>query len=207
MATRKKQAKNAAAPRSADVKRKTRETDNCLALGLDGSGATKVDTGLPFVDHMLQAMAKHGYFDLNLIARGDLEVDAHHTIEDLGLTLGQAIKEAVGDKRGIRRYGSAHVPLDEALARVVIDLSGRPFLAYNVRCDDRMVGGFNARLFREFFQALVNAGGITLHIDLLAGEEIHHIFEAVFKAFGRALDEATTLDLRCTGIPSTKGAL
>ncbi len=205
MAQKKTTAKTAA--RSANVKRKTRETDNCLALRLDGAGAAKVDTGLPFVDHMLQAMAKHGYFDLNILSRGDLEVDAHHTIEDLGLTLGQAIREAVGDKRGIRRYGSAHVPLDEALARVVIDLSGRPYLAYNVPCDDRTVGGFNARLFREFFQALANAGGITLHIDLLAGEEIHHIFEAVFKAFGRALDEATTLDLRCTDIPSTKGAL
>ena len=193
--------------RKANVKRKTRETYNCLALGLDGTGAAKVDTGLPFLDHMLQAMAKHGYFDLNIITKGDLEIDAHHTIEDLGLTLGQAISEAVGDKCGIRRYGSAHVPLDEALARVVIDLSGRPHLSYNVGFDDRQVGGFDARLFHEFFQALANAGGITLHIDLLAGEEIHHIFEAVFKAFGRALDEATSFDLRCTGIPSTKGAL
>ena len=195
------------ATRAANVKRKTRETYNCLALGLDGTGAAKVDTGLPFLDHMLQAMAKHGYFDLNVIAKGDLKVDAHHTIEDLGLTLGQAIHEAVGDKRGIRRYGTAHVPLDEALARVVIDLSGRPHLSYNVGFDNRQVGGFDARLFREFFQALANAGGITLHIDRLAGEEIHHIFEAVFKAFGRALDEATSLDLRCTGIPSTKGTL
>ena len=206
MAPKKKTAPKTAT-RTANVKRKTRETDNCLALGLDGTGAATVDTGLPFLDHMLQAMAKHGYFDLNIIAKGDLDVDAHHTIEDLGLTLGQAIREAVGDKRGIRRYGCAHVPLDEALARVVIDLSGRPYLAYNVGCDDRQVGGFDARLFREFFQALVNAGGITLHIERLAGEEIHHIFEAVFKAFGRALDEATSLDLRCTGIPSTKGAL
>lgn len=193
--------------RQSQVTRKTRETDISVTLVLDGTGRAEVSTGLPFMDHMLSAMARHGYFDLTVMAKGDLEVDAHHTLEDLGLVLGQAIREALGDKVGIQRYGSAYVPMDDALARAVIDLSGRPFLGYRVRSESRTVGGFDVRLFQEFFQALVNAGGITLHLDLEAGEEVHHIFEALFKAFGRALDAAVRLEPRCQGVPSTKGSL
>lgn len=193
--------------RSAKVERATTETRIAIRLGLDGSGTASVSTGLPFMDHMLTAWARHGRFDLEIEAGGDLEVDAHHTLEDLGLVLGQALREALGDKSGIARFGAALIPMDDALVRVVLDCSGRPWLRYHVQPDTREVGGFHVRLFREFFQALVNAGGLTLHIDLLAGAEVHHIFEALFKAFGRALGQATGLDPNQAGIPSTKGVL
>lgn len=193
--------------RKSEVRRVTKETDILVRLALDGNGAAQVQTGLPFADHMLDALARHGYLDLDIRATGDLQVDAHHTLEDLGLALGQALREALGDRSGIRRFGAAYVPLDEALARVVIDLSGRPFLAFRVRHSAPAVGGIDARLFREFFQAFANAGGLALHIDLVTGEEMHHIYEAVFKACGRALGDAVALDPRCRGVPSTKGSL
>ena len=193
--------------RQADIQRTTRETDIQLQLVLDGSADVCIATGLPFLDHMLEAFARHGRFGLRVSAKGDLEVDAHHTIEDLGLVLGDALREALGDKSGIVRFGTAFVPMDEALARVSLDLSGRPCLAYRLTSPAVEGGGFHTRLFAEFFQAFVNRGGVTLHIDLLAGEEAHHAFEAVFKAFGRALDQATQLDPRSTGVPSTKGVL
>ena len=195
-------------PGQAECKRTTKETDIAVTLVLDGSGQADVTTGVPFMDHMLDAFARHGFFDLRVAARGDLQVDAHHTLEDLGLVLGDAIRQAAGDKTGLTRFGSAEVPMDEALARVVLDLSGRPCLAWRVRHDSRQVGGLDARLFREFFQALANSAGMTLHVDLLAGEELHHCYEAVFKAFGRALDRATRPEPRAAGrIPSTKGRL
>jgi len=195
------------ATRQSAIQRTTRETAISVDLVLDGSGQSSVATGLPFMDHMLTAFARHGYFDLTVKANGDLQVDAHHTLEDLGLVLGEALREAVGIKKGIRRFGSAFVPMDDALARVVIDLSGRPYLGYRVKTEAREVGGFHTRLIREFFQALANTAGVTIHIDLLAGEEVHHVFEAVFKAFGRALDDATRAEPRCQDVPSTKGTL
>ena len=193
--------------RKSVVERVTKETRIALTLALDGTGQVAAETGVPFLDHMLSAFARHGHFDLKVKAVGDLGVDAHHTVEDLGLVMGQAIREALGDKAGIRRFGSALIPMDEALARVVLDLSGRPYLGYRVRLDTALVGGVNARLFREFFQALANAGGLSIHIDLLVGEEAHHIVEAIFKAFGKALAQAVEPDPRGTGIPSTKGVL
>ncbi len=193
--------------RRAKVCRTTKETDIALTLGLDGAGRGGVRTGVPFMDHMLTAFAKHGHFTLDVKARGDLEIDAHHTLEDLGLVLGQALKEALGNKAGITRFGGACVPMDEALARVVLDLSGRPFLAWRVKLPPGQAGGVDGRLFREFFQALVNTAGITLHLDLEAGEEIHHCLEALFKAFGRALAQAVAADPRVAGVPSTKGSL
>lgn len=195
------------APRQSAVRRSTKETVIAVDFVIDGAGVAVVETGIPFMDHMLTAFARHGYFDLRVKAAGDLQVDAHHTIEDLGLVLGQAIREALGDKAGIVRYGTAYVPMDEALARAAIDLAGRPCLGFRVRQVAATVGGFDARLVREFFQALVNAGGITLHLDLIAGEEAHHVYESVFKAFGRALDAATACEPRCQGVPSTKGTL
>ncbi len=193
--------------RQAHIERKTSETDISLSFCVDGGDACSISSGLPFMDHMLTAWSRHGRFGLTLDATGDLEVDAHHTMEDIGLVLGQAIREALGDKRGIVRFGSAFVPMDEALARVVIDLSGRPHLSYRVQTPSAEVGGIGVRLFREFFQALVNTSAMTLHVDLLTGEESHHIVEAIFKAFGRALDQATSLDPCCTDVPSTKGVL
>ena len=193
--------------RTSLAERSTKETDITVRLALDGSGKADVGTGLPFLDHMLCACARHGYLDLTVRAKGDLEVDAHHTIEDVGLVLGQAIREAVGDRAGLKRYGAAYVPMDDALARVVLDLSGRPFLAYRVHPVAGEVGGFASLLFREFFRALANAGAITLHVDRLAGEEPHHVFEAVFKALGKALDQATRPEPRSAGVPSTKGGL
>jgi len=193
--------------RQSNVERSTQETDIRIGLVLEASGDTSVATGLPFLDHMLTAFARHGHLQLTVACTGDLDVDAHHTMEDLGLVLGRAIREAVGDKAGITRFGAAVVPMDDALARVVIDLSGRPYLAYRVRAAAQQVGGIPVRLFHEFFQALVNTAALNLHVDLLAGEEEHHIFEAVFKALGRALDQAVRLDPRCTGVPSTKGVL
>lgn len=193
--------------RTAQIKRETRETSIRIRLDLDEAGESVIQTGVAFVDHMFEAFARHGRFGLRVEARGDLEVDAHHTLEDLGLVLGQALKAALGDKAGIGRFGAACIPMDEALIRAVIDLSGRPFLAYRVLPPSPQVGGIDPRLFREFFQAFVNAGGVTLHLDMLAGEENHHIIEAVFKAFGRALAQAVRLEPGGAGVPSTKGVL
>jgi imidazoleglycerol-phosphate dehydratase len=195
-------------PRSAEVVRNTNETQIRIAINLDGSGRQKLDTGVPFLDHMLDQIARHGLIDLDVVARGDLHIDAHHTVEDVGITLGQAVAKAVGDKKGIRRYGHAYVPLDEALSRVVVDFSGRPGLHFNVPFTRAMIGGFDVDLTREFFQGFVNHAQVTLHIDNLRGDNAHHQCETVFKAFGRALRMAAELDSRAAGtIPSTKGSL
>ena len=194
--------------REASVSRETKETVISLKLNLDGSGKTDIRTGVGFFDHMLDAMARHGHFSLKINATGDLEIDPHHTMEDIGLALGQAFKNALGDKRGITRFGSAAIPLDEALARVVIDLSGRPFLAWRCNFPEAMAGGISHRLFHEFFQALANTAGMTLHVDLLAGDENHHCLEAIFKAFGRAIRMAVAIDPALADeLPSTKGVL
>jgi len=194
--------------RNASLNRKTTETDIKIQFNIDGSGKNRISTGIPFLDHMLSLFAKHGLFDLSIKATGDLEIDYHHTVEDIGIVLGQAITKAVGEKRGIRRYGSSLLPMDETLASVAIDISGRPYLVYNVPLPRRgKIREFDADLVEDFFQALVNNSGMTLHINLRYGRNIHHIFEAVFKAFGRALDEATAIDSRVSGVPSTKGRL
>ena len=194
--------------RNAMIERKTRETDILLSLNLDGRGLSKVDTGVPFMDHMIELMAAHGFMEMELRASGDTKVDDHHTVEDLGICFGQALKEALGDKRGIRRYGEATVPMDDALARVVMDISNRPFLSYRVPLKRVTTGTFDLGLIKEFFRALATNAGITLHVDLLSGEEPHHASEAIFKAFGRALDQATGTEERLKGeIPSTKGVL
>lgn len=193
--------------RTASIERKTRETDINLTLNLDGNGTARLSSGIPFLDHMLEQIARHGLVDLVIEAEGDLEIDAHHTVEDIGICLGEALHDALGDKAGIARYGHAYVPLDEALSRVVLDLSGRPGLEYHVDFPKATVGGFDVELFREFFQALCNHGRLTLHIDCLRGVNNHHIIETVFKAFGRALRMACEHDPRQSGIPSTKGAL
>ncbi len=194
--------------RKARVERHTLETRIRVALDLDGSGRSGLHTGLPFLDHMLDQVARHGLIDLDIQAEGDLHIDAHHTVEDIGITLGQALAQALGDKKGLRRYGHAYVPLDEALSRVVVDLSGRPGLEFNVDFTRAMIGGFDVDLFREFFQGLVNHAAMTLHIDSLRGTNAHHQAETVFKAFGRALRMAVEPDPRMAGItPSTKGAL
>jgi imidazoleglycerol-phosphate dehydratase len=192
--------------RSGLVKRETAETRIVLKLVLDGTGRGQIDTGLAFFDHLLAQVAKHGLFDLELSARGDLAVDGHHTVEDVGLALGQAFAQALGEKAGVRRYGEAAVPLDEALARVVLDLSGRPFLALRAEFPQLMVGSFDTCLVPEFLRAFTTTAGLTLHAEA-AGANSHHVAEALFKALGRALDEATQLDPRVSGIPSTKGAL
>jgi imidazoleglycerol-phosphate dehydratase len=194
--------------RSARVERDTKETQISLAVNLDGSGVAKLSTGLPFFEHMLDQVARHGLIDLEVDARGDLEIDAHHTVEDVGIVLGQAVGEALGDKKGIMRYGHAYVPLDEALSRVVIDFSGRPGLEYRVSFPRARVGAFDVDLLREFFQGFANAAAATLHIDNLEGRNAHHIAETVFKAFGRALRMAAAHDARMDGVvPSTKGTL
>jgi len=194
--------------RTADVTRNTKETQIRVAINLDGTGRQTIDTGVPFLDHMLDQIARHGLIDLDIKATGDLHIDAHHTVEDVGITLGQALSEAWGDKRGLRRYGHAYVPLDEALSRVVIDLSGRPGLIFDVPFTRARVGDFDVDLSREFFQGLVNHALMTLHIDNLRGGNAHHQCETVFKAFGRALRIAAELDPRQAGeIPSTKGVL
>ncbi len=194
--------------RNAQVGRNTLETQISVGINLDGSGQAKLDTGLPFLEHMLDQIARHGLIDLDIRAKGDLHIDAHHTVEDIGITLGQAFAKAIGDKKGIRRYGHAYVPLDEALSRVVIDISGRPGLAFNCRFTRASIGGFDTELFHEFFQGFVNHALVTLHIDNLAGENAHHQAETLFKAFGRALRMALELDPRMTGVmPSTKGTL
>jgi len=194
--------------RIAEVNRDTLETQIRVAINLDGTGQSSFDTGLPFLEHMMDQIARHGLIDIEISATGDLHIDAHHTVEDLGITLGQALKQALGDKKGIRRYGHAYVPLDEALSRVVIDLSGRPGLSYDIEFSRPLVGGFDVDLFHEFFQGLVNHSLVTLHIDNLKGDNAHHQIETVFKAFGRALRNALELDGRIVGkLPSTKGSL
>jgi len=195
------------AMRSAEVQRNTLETRVRVKLDLDGSGKSVLATGVGFFDHMLDQIARHGLLDLEIAASGDLHIDAHHTVEDVGITFGQALAEAIGDKKGVRRYGHAYVPLDEALSRVVVDLSGRPGLVFQVPFVRGTVGEFDVDLVREFFQGLVNHAGITLHVDALRGETAHHQAETVFKAFGRALRMAVEADPRATGIPSTKGSL
>jgi len=193
--------------RNASIERKTKETDIKLSLNLDGSGKTELSTGIPFFDHMLEQISRHGLIDLNIAANGDLDIDAHHTVEDIGICLGEALRDALGDKTGIVRYGHGYVPLDESLSRVVLDLSGRPGLVYHVTFPKERVGDFDVDLFKEFFQAVCNHGRITLHVDCIRGANNHHIIETVFKAFGRALRIAVEPDPRQSGIPSTKGAL
>jgi len=195
-------------PRTAEVVRDTNETQIRVAINLDGTGQQKLNTGVPFLDHMLDQIARHGLIDLDIEAKGDLHIDAHHTVEDVGITLGQAMAKAMGDKKGIRRYGHAYVPLDEALSRVVIDFSGRPGLEFHVPFKRSMIGTFDVDLTHEFFQGFVNHALVSLHIDNLRGENAHHQCETVFKAFGRALRMAAELDARAAGtIPSTKGSL
>ena len=194
--------------RKAQVTRNTNETQIAVSVNLDGSGRAKLDTGVPFLDHMLDQVARHGMVDLEVKATGDLHIDAHHTTEDIGITLGQAVAKAIGDRKGIRRYGHAYVPLDEALSRVVIDFSGRPGLEYNVEYVRALVGEFDVDLAREFFQGFVNHAQVTLHIDNLRGQNAHHQCETIFKAFARALRMAVESDPRAGDeIPSTKGRL
>jgi imidazoleglycerol-phosphate dehydratase len=193
--------------RISQVKRKTTETDVTLKINLDGSGKYSIKTPVPFLTHMLELFSKHGLFDLEIIASGDVEIDFHHTVEDIGICLGEAFNKALGKKEKIKRYGEAKVPMDEALAQITLDISGRPHLTYNIPQIEDKVGQFDTELVEEFFQAFVNNSGITLHINLISGKNSHHIIEAVFKAFARALDAATLLDPRVSGIPSTKGAL
>lgn len=196
------------AERKATVTRDTLETQITVEVNLDGSGQVEFDTGVPFLEHMLDQVARHGMIDLNIKAKGDLHIDAHHTVEDIGITMGQAVAKAVGDKKGILRYGHAYVPLDEALSRVVIDFSGRPGLVFNVPFVRGTVGDFDVDLFHEFFQGFINHALVTLHVDNLRGENAHHQAETVFKAFGRALRMALTADPRMAGVtPSTKGVL
>lgn len=193
--------------RTAQIERSTKETSIKLSLDLDGSGKSELNSSIAFLDHMLEQISRHGLIDLSVHGKGDREIDDHHTVEDIGICLGEALREAVGDKSGIVRYGHAYVPLDEALSRVVLDFSGRPGLEYNIDFPKETVGGFDIDLFKEFFQAVSNHGRITMHIDNLRGGNNHHIIETVFKAFGRALRMAVALDVRQTGIPSTKGSL
>ena len=194
--------------RTARVERNTLETQITVEVNLDGTGQVNFDTGVPFLEHMLDQIGRHGLIDMNIVAKGDLHIDAHHTVEDIGITLGQAFAQAVGDKKGIKRYGHAYVPLDEALSRVVLDLSGRPGLEFHVDFTRAMIGAFDVDLFMEFFQGFVNHALVTLHVDNLRGANAHHQAETVFKAFGRALRMALEMDERQAGvIPSTKGSL
>ena len=195
-------------PRVGEVTRTTKETELHVRVVLDGRGESRVKTGIGFFDHMLEAFARHSLIDLTVEARGDLHVDGHHTVEDTGIVLGQALEKALGDRAGIRRYADSIVPLDEALVRCVLDVSGRPYLAYQIDIPKwQMLGDYDVFLTPEFFRALVLNAGLTVHLDLIRGDNPHHIVEAAFKAFARALDAATTVDPRVTGIPSTKGAL
>jgi imidazoleglycerol-phosphate dehydratase len=194
--------------RSAQVVRNTKETQITVSVNLDGTGTARLDTGIPFLEHMLDQVARHGLIDIELKAKGDLHIDAHHTVEDIGITLGQAFAKAAGDKAGIRRYGHAYVPLDEAVSRVVIDLSGRPGLEYRVEYPRARIGEFDVDLVHEFFQGFVNHALVTVHVDAISGQNAHHIAETVFKAFGRALRMALEPDARMAGVvPSTKGSL
>ena len=193
--------------RTATVERKTGETDILLTLTLDGGGTSDVRTGIPFFDHMLTLFARHGLLNLTVAAKGDIEVDYHHTVEDTGIALGQALARALGDKAGIRRYGHVYVPMDEALVRAVVDCSGRPFLAYEAPRGVEAIGLFPFQLVEEFLRAVAVNAGLTLHVSVLAGRDAHHMAEGVFKALGRAIDAAVTIDGRVSGIPSTKGVL
>jgi imidazoleglycerol-phosphate dehydratase len=193
--------------RRAEITRNTLETQITVKLNLDGSGSSRIETQVPFLDHMLDQVARHGLLDLEIQARGDLHIDAHHTVEDIGITLGQAFAHAVADKKSVRRYGHAYVPLDEALSRVVIDLSGRPGLEFNIDFARARIGAFDVDLVHEFFQGFVNHAQVTLHVDNLRGTNAHHQAETAFKAFGRALRMATEIDTRTAGVPSTKGSL
>ncbi len=193
--------------RSAKVARETKETNISIELNLDGSGVHQIASPVPFFNHMLSAVARHGFFDLNVQATGDIEIDAHHTVEDMGIVLGEVVKKALGDKAGVRRFGRSTMPMHEALASVVIDLSGRPYLVYNVELPKVKVGEFDVELVEEFFVAFCNHSGANIHVNLAYGDNLHHIIEAIFKAFGRALDEATSLDPRIVGVMSTKGSL
>jgi imidazoleglycerol-phosphate dehydratase len=194
--------------RTATVERKTKETLISVSVDLDGTGKSGIATGVPFLDHMLEQVARHGMLDMQIQAKGDLHIDGHHTVEDVGIVLGQAVAKAIGDKTGIRRYGHAYVPLDEALSRVVIDFSGRPGLIYGVKFSRAMIGEFDVDLTHEFFQGFANHAQVTLHIDNLRGDNAHHQCETIFKAFGRALSAAVERDSRAAGVvPSTKGSL
>jgi imidazoleglycerol-phosphate dehydratase len=193
--------------RTATISRKTRETEISVRLDLDGRGTHEIESGVPFLDHMLTQIARHGFFDLQVRAKGDLEIDAHHTVEDLGICLGEAFKQALGDKSGVRRYGRGTMPMHEALAAVILDFSGRPFLVYNVPLPKAQIGNFELELVEEFFTAFCNHAGANVHVNLAYGDNLHHIVEAVFKAFARALDEATQLDPRVEGVLSSKGSL
>ncbi len=193
--------------RTARVERKTKETVISVELELDGSGRAEIESGMPFFNHMLESFTRHGLFDIRIKAKGDIEVDYHHTVEDVGLALGQAFKDSLGDKQGIRRFGEASCPLDETLARVVVDISGRPYLSYNVKIRPGRVGDFDTDLPHEFFAAFANQLGMNLHMDVIRGENPHHIIEACFKSFARAMDMATQLDPRIQGVLSTKGSL
>ncbi len=195
------------AARKADVQRKTNETDIHLSIQIEGEGKYEVSTGVPFLDHMLELFTRHGFFNLSVQASGDIAVDDHHTVEDVGLALGQALREALGDKHGIRRFGEASVPLDEALVSCVVDLSGRPFLAYNLEIRQERVGNFSTELIHDFFLALTNQVGMNLHLNMTQGRNPHHIIEAGFKAFARALSSAVEHDPRVQGVLSTKGTL
>lgn len=201
-----RQAKHAGG-RVARVRRKTRETDIAVELNLDGRGEARIATGIPFLDHMLETLARHAFVDLDVRAEGDLHVDQHHTVEDVGLALGQALREALGDKHGIRRFGHALCPLDEALVQAVVDLSGRPYLSYGLQIRAARVGNFDTELVHDFMLALANQAGMNLHLHQSQGRNAHHIIEAAFKALARALDMAKQVDPRATGVPSTKGVL
>jgi imidazoleglycerol-phosphate dehydratase len=207
MAVRARRAPARHGGRTATVSRRTKETDIRLTLNVDGRGNYEVETGIPFLNHMLELFTRHGFFDLTVRASGDLDVDYHHTVEDVGLALGQAFREALGDKQGIRRFGEATVPLDEALVTTVVDLSGRPFFAYEVRIKQAKIGTFDVELIHDFLLALTNQAGMNLHVRMAAGRNPHHIVEATFKSLARALDAATQRDARVVGVLSTKGML
>ncbi|MDE4543517.1 imidazoleglycerol-phosphate dehydratase HisB [Thermoanaerobacterium sp. R66] len=193
--------------REAEIRRKTNETDVYVKINIDGKGNSSIDTGIGFLDHMLTLFSKHGLFDLQVVAKGDLHVDTHHTVEDVGITLGQAFLKALGDKMSIKRYGVSYVPMDEALLRTVIDISGRPYLYYKLRLGSTLLGNFETETVEDFFRAFAFNSLITLHVEMLHGRNTHHIIEGAFKSLGRALDEATKIDDRVDGVPSTKGSL
>lgn len=195
------------ASRTAEIARKTKETDICIELNIDGKGDSQINTGIGFFDHILTLFSRHGFFDLKITAKGDLEVDYHHTVEDIGISLGQAIAKACGDKSGIRRFGNSTIPMGESLVTVTIDLCDRPFLVFNVHFDKPKVGDFDVELIEEFFHAFTNHSGATLHVNMAYGSNNHHIIEAIFKALGRAIDQATSIDERIQGVLSTKGIL
>jgi imidazoleglycerol-phosphate dehydratase len=193
--------------RKASVSRKTKETDISVTINLDGRGESEISTGIPFLDHMLELFSKHGLFDLNICASGDTEIDCHHTVEDIGIVFGEALNKALGKREGIKRYGWCVLPMDETLALVALDLSGRPYLVYDLIPPAALIKDMDTRLFHEFFQAFSVKAGMNLHIQLLKGEEVHHTFEAVFKALAKSLDQATMIDERISGVLSTKGVL